>query len=497
MVLYLSPYPHFITVMALARKIAYNVVFNSILKVFTTVALALFSIRLITGYLGKEGFGDYTTILAFFALFAAIADLGIGYMTAREISREGADEERILGRVASLRLLSATALFLITPLFLFFFSYPLQVKIGIWIASGAVIFSSFSLFLNGIFQKNIAMDRVALVEFFGKLFQVAFIFLVVAFDLGFLAIVSGLLVSLSFNAGMAFYLSRKYAKFSFSIDTAYWKDFLRDSFPLGVTALITFFYFKMDAILLSIIQGSAAVGVYGVAYKVMENLTFFPAMLAGLILPLLSRHIFSDREKFKEIADTTFRVFFIIVMPIVVGGIFFSSDIIRIVSGTGFEESVLVLELLMLSLAFIFFGHYFNMILIVGNLQKKLMVALGVVAVFNILLNLVLIREYSFLGAAVTSVLTEFLVVLFTGTIVARFLGYRPAFGKIWRAVLSAGIMAAFLFFAEPLPFLVAGFLSVVVYLVSLWFFRAVTSEEIAELFTKKFAGAPVHEEVV
>lgn len=472
--------------MILARKIAYNVVFNSLLKIITTVALSLLSIRLITGYLGKEGFGDYTTILAFFAFFAAIADLGIGSMTAREISREGAKEEEILGKIASLRLFSSVTLFLLVPVVLFFFSYPFPVKIGIWIASGAVIFSSFSIFLNGIFQKNIAMDRIALIEFFGKLVQVGCVFLVVSLDLGFLAIISTLLASLVFNAFFAFFLSRKYITFLFQVDMAYWRRFLYNSLPLGGSALITFFYFKMDAILLSMIQGSAAVGVYGVAYKVMENLTFFPAMLAGLILPILSRNIFTRREKFVEIADTTFRVFFIIVFPLVIGGAFLSSDIISIVSGSGFEEAVPVLEILMLSLAFIFFGHYFNMILIVGNLQKKLMKLLFFVAVFNISMNIFLISKYSFIGAAMTALMTECLVAVSTGILVYRFLGYRPAFGKLFRVFASASIMAAFLFFSDDLSFLLAGFLSVVVYLGSLWLFRAVTSEEIAALFSKK-----------
>jgi len=472
--------------MALAQKIAYNVVFNSFLKIVTTVALSLLSIRLITGYLGKEGFGDYTTILAFFAFFAAIVDLGIGTMTAREISREGADEAEILGKVASLRLTSSIFLFLFIPIVLFFFSYPLPVKIGIWIASGAVIFSSFSIFLNGIFQKNVAMDRIALVEFFGKLVQVGCVFLVVSLDLGFLAIVSTLLASLIFNATFSFLLSRKYATFLFQVDKDFWRRFLHNSLPLGGSALITFFYFKMDAILLSIIQGSAAVGVYGVAYKVMENLTFFPAMLAGLILPILSRHIFSNRKQFTEIADTTFRVFSIIVLPLVIGGAFLSSDIIAIVSGSGFEEAVPVLEILMLSLAFIFFGHYFNMLLIVGNFQKKLMKLLFFVAIFNISMNIFLISKYSFLGAAATALMTEGLVAISTGFLVYRLLGYRPAFGKLSRVFGAAALMAAFLFFARDLSFLLSGFLSVTVYLGSLWLFRAVTSEEIAELFSKK-----------
>ena len=53
--------------MAIARKLAYNVVFNSALKVVSTVILSLFLVRLITGYLGQDGFGKYATVLAFFS----------------------------------------------------------------------------------------------------------------------------------------------------------------------------------------------------------------------------------------------------------------------------------------------------------------------------------------------------------------------------------------------------------------------------------------------
>lgn len=472
--------------MAVARKIAYNIVFNSLLKVVTTVALSLLSIRLITGYLGKEGFGDYTTTLAFFAFFSAIADLGISAVTVREISREGADERHILSRVVSLRLISSVGLFLLAPVVLFFFSYPLSVKLGIWITVGAVIFSSFSLFLNGIFQKNIAMDKIALIEFFGKLFQVGAVFVVVSLNLGFLAIISTLLISLVFNASLAFIMSRRYAKFSFIIDVEYWKKFLHQSLPLGASALITFFYFKLDAILLSILQGSGAVGIYGVAYKIIENLTFFPAMLAGLILPLLAKSVFTDKKKFRDIADTTFRVFFIIIVPIIVGGIFLSADIVNIVSGAGFEESGIVLELLLLSLGFIFFGHYFNMMLIVANLQKKLMKMLIFVAIFNISLNFVLIPRYSFFGAAIASVFTEMLVVTLTSFLVYKFLDYKPSFLKISRVLMAGFLMGLFLFSFPDIPFLVGGFGSLGIYAVGLWLTRSVTSQEITELFSKK-----------
>lgn len=478
--------------MALARKIAYNVILNSFLKVFSTVALSLFSIRLITGYLGQDGFGEYSTVLAFFAFFSAIADLGLSSVTVREISREGADEKKILSKILSLRLTSSLIIFLLSPLLILLFNYSRDLKLGIFIAAGAICFSTLSLLLNGVFQKRLAMDKVALVEFIGKLFQVSLVVLVVREDLGFLAIAATLLGSLSFNAIVVLLLSRRYVKFSPHFDFAYWKTFLRESLPMGATAIITFAYFKMDTIILSVLQSSAHVGIYNVAYKIMENLIFFPAMLAGLILPILSRFIFTDRQQFEDIANKTFKVFLIIIAPIIIGTFFLAPDIIRIVSGGDFQESVLVLRILIFALGFIFFGHFFTMILVVGNAQKKLMQILLIAAAFNITLNMFLITRYSYIGAAISSVATEMMVVFLTAFLVRKYIKYIPSFSQIGSVLVSSLLMGAVLFLLEPYSFFLAGFLGVATYFAFLWITKAVAADEIVSLFSRSDEGGKV-----
>lgn len=471
--------------MAIARKLAYNVIFNSILKVVSTVVLSLFLVRLVTGYLGQDGFGKYATVLAFFSFFSAVGDLGLGQVTAREIAKEGADEKRILGNVIGLRLVSSALLILIAPAVIIFFDYSPEVKWGVLIVACASLFSSLSLVMNGVFQKRIAMDRVAMAEFIGKLLQVSLIALVVRFDLGFLPIVFSVLIALAFNVTTVLLISRRFIRFRPRFDIPFWKAFLHESLPMGATAIITFAYFKTDTILLSLLQTSADVGIYNVAYKIIENLVFFPAMLAGLILPLLARCFLSDRKKFVEIANKTFKVFVIIVLPVVLGTVFLAQDIVQIISGPEFSASVPVLRILAFSLACIFFGHFFNMILIVGHMQKKLMQALLFVAAFNIALNLFIVSRYSYFGAATAAVLTEALVVLLTGSLVYRKLRFFPRFAGIGRVMASASGMAATLYLLVGSPFIVAGSVSLGVYGGLLWVTRAISSDEVMSLFAK------------
>lgn len=470
--------------MAVARKIAYNVFWSATAKVLATV-LALVSIGFITRYLGKEGFGDYATVLAFFSFFGAFADLGLYSMATREISRIGADEKKIMGNVFSLRVCSSLIVFILSPL-IFFLPYSHELKLGIIIAAASFVFSSTYSVLNGIFQKYLAMNRVAITELIGKVIQLLIVIAAVKMKLGFSMIIFSLFFYMLFNFIVVFVLSRKYIKFKIEFDFIYWKKFIKESIPMGIAVLITFFYFKMDTILLSMLKSNADVGIYNAAYKVIENITFFPAMLIGLILPLTSRYIFTDKDKFKQISDKTFKIFFILIIPIVIGVLFLADGIIKLIGGIGFAESAGVLRIIIFSLAFIFFGNFFNNILLAGNLQKKLMFALGICAVFNISLNLFLIPRYSYMGSAYTSVITEMLVVIFGFYLSRKYLNYTPTVKKIGSMLISGLTMSVFLFFFKELNFFILILGSSAIYFVLLYATKAITKDELKSIFNRE-----------
>jgi O-antigen/teichoic acid export membrane protein len=470
--------------MVVARKIAYNVVFITIAKISSTV-LALIGIGFITRYLGQAGFGNYATVLAFFSFFGAFADLGLYLVATREISRTGTDEKKIMGNIFSLRILSSLTVFLISPL-IFLLPYPSELKLGIIIAAASFAFSSSYTVLNGIFQKNLAMDKVALTEVLGKVIQLLIIILVVQKDLGFSAIIMSLLIYMIFNFIVIFLWSRRYLKFKLQIDFDYWKKLIREALPMGIAVAITFLYFKMDIILLSIMKSSAEVGIYSAAYKVIENIMFFPGMVVGLTLPLTSRYIFSERKKFEDISNKTFKIFLILIVPIVIGTLFLADDIIRFIGGADFAASANVLRVLIFALVFMFFGNFANNILLAGNLQKKLMIVLSFCAVFNIVSNLIFIPIYSYNGAAVISVLTELLVVISTFYLLAKNIRYKPVFEHIVRILFSGLAMAALLFVFRDLNFFLLALSSAGVYCLFLWITKAITSQEILSIIARK-----------
>jgi O-antigen/teichoic acid export membrane protein len=220
----------------------------------------------------------------------------------------------------------------------------------------------------------------------------------------------------------------------------------------------------------------------------MENLIFFPAMLAGLILPLLSRTLTTDRALFEDIVDKTFKVFLLIVFPLVMGVWVLAPEIIAIVSGSGFDESARVLRVLIFALGFIFFGHYFTMLLVVSNAQRKLMKALLIAAIANVSLNLFFIPKYSYMAAASTSLFTEFLVVLLIGVLAFKEIQFRPSFKPLVRILFATLLMAFAMYYLDRFSFIVAGLGGGVIYLFGLWLTRVVTYEEIKMIFLNKEA---------
>lgn len=478
--------------MVIARKIAYNVVINVITKVFSTV-LALVGIGLITRYLGTEGFGQYATVLAFFAFFSAFADLGLYAIATREISREGANEEKVLGSVMGLRITSAALVVLFSPFLAALLPYPYHVKIGIVLAALSFGFSSTYLVLNGLFQKNLAMDRVGIAEVLGKVLQIAGLFAAVRLDLGFDAVVGAMVFALAFNCLTVVLLSRRYVRIKLDFDTKKWRCFLKESLPMGISVLVTFAYFKLDTIILSILKESADVGVYNAAYKVIENLTFFPSMIIGLVFPMMSRYVFSNAKRFGELLDETLRVFVILAVPMVIGTLFLADEIIAIIGGSQFAASAGVLRILIFSLAAIFFGNFFNNILVAAGKQTLLMRILAVCAIFNISANLILIPKFSYLGAAATSVATETLVVILTSIAALKTTTYRPRLGRAWAIALSGLALAFFLAISPSRNTLVLVAGGALIYTTFLWLTRAITASEILSIVrTSKTKNAPL-----
>lgn len=437
--------------MTLPRKIAFNTVFSSVAKVLWTL-IALVTVGLITRYLGAAGFGEYTTILSFYFMLAALGDLGLNQIVLREISSSEKNEKRIVSVAFTLRIISSILLVLLALAITPFLPYSKDVRWGIVLASSGLVFSSGYQILTGIFQKRLAAYWVALGEMTGRVVNLGWVAACAYFNWGTVAVVGGTILSWFSTFMIVFFLARRLVPFRFFFDKKEAKRLLTEALPLGISAIITFIYFRVDTIILSIIKGPEDVGIYGAAYKILENLSYFPSMFMGLIMPLYARHILTDRAKFKRIADKTFGAISVVAVGLLFAIFALAPKIINVIAGSGFDASVVVLKMLSFGIFGIFFAQYFNMILIAANFQKKLLKIFALCAVINVALNLLLIPRFSYIAAGAVSAATECLVPVLAAAVAYKSYGYFPKLRPFVRVLPAGVVMFAVLVFIKAWP---------------------------------------------
>lgn len=465
----------------LTKNIAYNTIVAAGARVIGT-ALALVIIGCLTRYLGQTGFGQYTTILAFLYIFTVLADLGLYSICLRDISRPGADQSKIVSNAFTLRFFIGLAVFAAAPLIALFFPYSLETKLGILIGAAGFWLLSNQQVLMGVFQKYLQMDKVALTEVVSRLVQLGLVVFFIWQKMGFLWIVSALVGGALVNFGLVFFFVQKYVTVQLGFDFSFWRRLIKEALPLGLAAILVLIYFKLDTVMLSVMKSQAEVGIYGLAYKILESLIFFPAMFVGLVMPLMSKYAFTNREAFQKITQKTLDILLIIIIPLIVGTFFLSSKIITLIGGQEFILSAGVLNILIIATGIIFLGALFSNMIIALEKQKTLAYIYGFGALLNVGTNLIFIPKYSYYGAAGTTVLTELAVTALMVVVIYQALKTCPSFRLIFKYILSAIIMALPLYFLASWNLLFLIILAILVYFGVLYLIRGFSIKEIKNL---------------
>lgn len=447
----------------LNKKIAYNSFISSGARIIG-LALSLIIIGFITRYLGKEGFGYYSIILAFLYFFTVLADLGLYSICLRDISRNNANKKKIVNNSFTLRFFAGLIIFSFAPIIVYFLPYTSEVKLGVLIGSLGYWMMSNCQVLMGVFQKYLRMDKVAIAEIAGRLFQLTLILFFIWQELGFLFIVSAFVISSLLNFILILIFVRKYIEIAFEFDFVFWRALLKESLPLALAVIFTVIYFKLDTIMLSLMKPPADVGIYNLSYKFLESLLFFPAMFIGLVMPLLSKYAISLKDKFKKVAQESLDVLLLFIVPLIVGIFFLSEKIVVLIAGDDFILSAGVLNMLIIAGGIIFLGVLFSNMLISLKEQSKLIYIYGIGAAVNLVANFIFIPKYSYYGAAGTTILTEFIVTVLMMIFIYKAIKNLPSFKSIFKYILAGLIMIIPLHYFKNINLFVIIILSSLVY---------------------------------
>lgn len=441
--------------------------------------ISLILLAYLARYLGKGQMGIYAFALSFTIILVVLGDLGIRDFVVREVSRKREEAGHFyangLGIKAVLSLFSLIVIILITS------------KIGggreknlviLYIGLAAII-GSFSDFTKGFFRAFEKMEY----ELLGTLLERFSILGLVLWGIHqrfpLVKITELLLLGSLFGImcnTIIFLLkiSRPYPSFK----REHLLGILRGAAPFALSIVFGTIYWQIDTVMVSLMRGDVETGLYGVAYRPLLSLFFLPSFFMISLFPVMSRSYPVSKEKVADLYRKSFKYLFLIGFPLSVTIFVLSPQIILILYGKEYMGSVTVMMVLSWFIFLKFLNYSTGTVLWAINRQKQRAESQGITVAVNVILNYILIKRYGFLGAGISTLITEvFLFALYFGSVSKYLCLYRfpRVFYKPFLISLFLGL-TIFILKREGLFLLIPGVIPL--YLLSLSFLKVIDQED-------------------
>lgn len=388
--------------------------FIQIIGKVINVLLGFITVSLLTRYLGTGGYGSFTITFTYISFFSIFADFGLQLLVIRELSHKQELEDIIYGTYLGLKLFLVCLSVIFPLLFLGILPYSLMEKWGIVIAAVAVGFSSFSGFGSTIFQYKTRLDYLTYADIFTKIITVLCIFLFVFLKFNFYFIVGSVLIGNILGLLLQILFIKKLQGFSFKFNYIYAKKLIYRTIPIGATLLFSITYFKLDTLMLSIFRDSTQVGIYSLAYKILENILVLWSFYMASTYPLLTKYYHQKKTKeYLNLVKVSLGTLVISSIIIMIFTFSLAQWVITILGGHAFYSSVLPLRILVFSVPFFFLNNFFYFYNLTMSRNYILVSGLIFSLLTNALLNILVIPHYGYVGASITTVVTEILLTLF------------------------------------------------------------------------------------
>ncbi|MCZ3367516.1 MULTISPECIES: flippase [Methanobacterium] len=444
---------------------------------------------LLARYLGVGGFGILSLAIALGGIFGIITDLGFSGLMTREVSRNKSLATEYLSNILCIRFVLAVLTFIIAIISLNLMDYSYQTKLVVYLITLSSIVSAIMSTYSSIFQSHEKMEYQA----FGQTLNVVLIFIgiLIAINLKFNVTIIALIYLLSslIILFLNIIMSKIYLDVGINkINKKFWKPTIRAAIPFSLSLIFATVYFRVDVIILSLLQGEVSVGIYTASYNLLAALIFIPMIFTTTVLPLFSKLHIESQESLKTSYEKTFKYLLIIAIPIAIIATFYANNIILLIYGLDFKQSILSLQILIWTVPFIFATYLFRTLLISINKQNLLFKIILICLILNILFNLILIPFYGYLGSSVVNVLTEFIFFSICFRYISKYLHKVPLL-IIFRILLSGIAMLILIYLLNSLNIFIALLGSIIAYIISLFYLRIFSKEELKTIIVTEING--------
>lgn len=383
----------------------YNALYNSMSVLFPLITTPYISRILMADGLGKVSYA--TNIVSWFLVFAS---LGIPRYGVREIARAGQKRDIVFSELFFLNLICSIVCIVAYYMLIINNKY-FESKIVLYEIVGLqLVLNIFNVdwFYQGIEQYGYITKR----SFFVKVISLFAMFCFVKCKSDYIKYALIQTFAVAGNNCFNFLYLRKYLNITFKK-----LNVLRHIKPVMVllsTQIAVNVYSLLDTTMLGILCTDSVVGYYSNTQKIIRVISTCTASLGGVMLPQLTQHFYNnDIQQIKNIVNKVVEIILIFCLPISLGIMMESKNIVLILFGSDFLPAQITLKIFAPFVLITTIGNlYGTQMLMAFGEEKRLLFSVILGSITNFSLNIFLIRNYEQNGAAMATVITELIVLL-------------------------------------------------------------------------------------
>lgn len=174
-------------------------------------------------------------------------------------------------------------------------------------------------------------------------------------------------------------------------------------------------YVNFDITMLGWIKGDIEVGLYTVSVRIYTIIKSLLTAIYVVVIPRLSNYIGEhDYEAYKRLYSNLWGWLTLVLIPVGVGLICISDEIMLFIGGTEYISASLSLKILSISLIFAVYGGMVTAVLNITIGKEKInLISTLTSAVINCGTNFLIIPRFGQYGAAITTLISEAFVLIF------------------------------------------------------------------------------------
>lgn len=337
---------------ATTKKVAWSTIVQ-ILGKFIQLGLSVFTVKLVTGFLGAEQYGIYGEIAEYALFFSTAANLGIFGNVVRKMSEDPSDGKLFVNALF-LRVVSALIFFAMAYIYAFFFIGNEAFLYGLLFFLASLFLDYITMICDGALQANYLMGRAVSAQIAGRIMNLLIVLVLVNFVgikesyFFFLAPLAASVVTVI----LSLLFARMRIKFVWKLDKELVKFLFLTSLPFGIINIINNLYFRF---LPSLFAAKALEHAVFASFNISMHIASISALLSTFLmfstLPVLKQSIEEGHKKRAlEIFKTMRKILFAAAGAVVIFGSLLSPFLIKTLTGKEFvvPEFFFVLPLLLL-----------------------------------------------------------------------------------------------------------------------------------------------------